>query len=278
MPEGPEIHRAAGKLRRAIANQRAEEVWFAFEHLERNYASTLTGQRIVDVSARGKALLTEFESGLVIYSHNQLYGVWRVVKPNTWPNTTRQLRLAIHTTHRSALLYSASEIEVWETSEIEEHPYIARLGPDPLLPGTTSEAILARYEDARFERRSFSSLLLDQGFVAGVGNYLRSEILHMAEVAPDMRPRDLSPARLQRMAEATITAMQRSFASGGATRSPDEVRELKALGLKRREWRHYVFSRARKACPRCASIIVKETWGGRRLYRCPTCQVLRKEP
>ena len=277
MPEGPEIHRAARKLRRAIAGRPAEQVWFGFEHLERNHAMRLTGQEIVDVSARGKAILTEFESGLVIYSHNQLYGVWRVVKPNTWPNTSRQLRLAIHTTHRSALLYSASEIEVWDRDEIEHHPYIAKLGPDPLSKEASLEAIHARYLDPRFARRSFSSLLLDQGFVAGVGNYLRSEILYMAQVAPDRRPRDLDPEQLALMAQVTVASMQRSFASGGATRTPEEVRELKALGKRRRDWRHYVFGRARRACPRCGESIVKETWGGRRLYRCPDCQVLRKE-
>ena len=279
MPEGPEIHRVARRLRRAVAGRIAEEVWFAFEHLERGYGTRLTGQRIVDVSARGKALLTEFEDGLMIYSHNQLYGVWKVVKPGgrPWPETTsRQLRLAIHTAHRSALLYSASEIEVWDRDSIEEHPYIAKLGPDPLLASTSSLDILLRYQDARFERRSFSSLLLDQGFVAGVGNYLRSEILYMACVAPDMRPRDLSATQLELMSEVTVEAMRRSFASGGATRSPEEVSELKARGVRRREWRHYVFARAGRPCPRCGESIVKETWGGRRLYRCPSCQALRR--
>ncbi len=276
MPEGPEIHRAAARVHRALAGRQTVEVSFAFDHLERQYGTRLTGLRVEEVSARGKALLTTFEDGHVIYSHNQLYGVWKLVKPYAWPKTSRQLRLALHNTYRSALLYSASEIEVWDVDTIDDHPYIAKLGPDPLRSDVDLDLILERYRNTEFARRSFSTLLFDQGFVAGVGNYLRSEILHMAKVAPDERPSDLDEERTRAIAEATVESMRRAFKSGGVTRHPDEVAELKAQGLTRRHWRHYVFSRATRPCPRCGARIEKESWGGRRLYRCPECQPLRK--
>lgn len=75
---------------------------------------------------------------------------------------------------------------------------------------------------------------------------------------------------------ATFDSMKRSFVSGGVTRLPEEVAVLKVQGLTRRHWRHDVFSRAGTPCPRCHTTIEKEMWGGRRLYRCPSYQPLRK--
>ena len=78
MPEGPEIRRAADVLATAVVNKPLTDVWFAFPALK-PYQSALRGTRITSIETRGKALLTHFSNGLTLYSHNQLYGVWRVV-------------------------------------------------------------------------------------------------------------------------------------------------------------------------------------------------------
>lgn len=76
MPEGPEIRRAADNLEAAIKGKPLTDVWFAFAQLK-PYESQLTGQLVTRIETRGKALLTHFSNGLTLYSHNQLYGVWR---------------------------------------------------------------------------------------------------------------------------------------------------------------------------------------------------------
>ena len=152
------------------------------------WGEELTGREVLEVETRGKAMLTHFEGGLTVYSHNQLYGRWVVCRPGKPPETGRSLRLAIENEDRWALLYSASEIEVWPTDELEGHPFLARLGPDALRKGLTGRAITRRLESERFRGRSLAALLLDQAFVAGLGNYLRSEILHVSGVHPRDRP------------------------------------------------------------------------------------------
>jgi formamidopyrimidine-DNA glycosylase len=111
MPEGPEIRRAADKLHRAIAGHIAADVFFAFDHLK-PYEEKLIGRTVTAVKPYGKAMVTYFDNGLGVYSHNQLYGIWVICKPDAVPATRRQLRFAVHTPRRWALLYSASEIEV----------------------------------------------------------------------------------------------------------------------------------------------------------------------
>ncbi len=71
MPEGPEIRRAADKIEAAIKDQVIEEITFGLPKLKR-FTAKLRGHRVSDVETRGKALLTHFDNGLTIYSHNQL--------------------------------------------------------------------------------------------------------------------------------------------------------------------------------------------------------------
>ena len=126
--------------------------------------------------------------------------------------------------------------------------------------------------DPRFARRSLGALLLDQSFFSGVGNYLRSEILHYAAVSPSRRPRDLDDAELMRLARAALTVTQRAYRTRGVTTDPARARRLQASGKPRRAYRHYVFGRAGEGCPRCGDVIIRRTVAGRRLYRCPDCQ------
>ena len=109
MPEGPEIRRAADQLAEAMVGKPLTDVWFAFPQLK-TYEPALMDATINAFETRGKALLTHFSNGLTLYSHNQLYGVWRVVPTGTQPNTTRQLRVRLATADKTILLYSASDI------------------------------------------------------------------------------------------------------------------------------------------------------------------------
>jgi len=77
MPEGPEIRRAADSLEAAVKGKPLTNVWFAFPQLQ-PFATGLMGCTIVRIETRGKALLTHFSNGMTMYSHNQLYGVWRL--------------------------------------------------------------------------------------------------------------------------------------------------------------------------------------------------------
>lgn len=156
MPEGPEIRRAADKIHRALAGNRAQDVFFAFDHLK-PYEDDLVGCTITQVIPYGKALVTAFDNGLGVYSHNQLYGRWVICKPQAVPATGRQLRFAIHTELKWALLYSASEIEVLALNQVPQHPYIAKLGPDTLDITVTPDQVAARALGVAFQRRRFAA-------------------------------------------------------------------------------------------------------------------------
>ena len=271
MPEGLEIKIAADKIAKAIANKPIKEIFFAFEHLK-PYEERLAQQLVIGVDTKGKGMLIRFDNGLSIYSHNQLYGKWMIRKAYNYPNTQRQLRLAIHNAKKSALLYSASDIEVLDDKAIAIHPFLARLGLDILDSKTTTRKVKARLLHKSFQRRRFTSLFLDQSCLAGLGNYLRSEILFVARIHPQLRPIDCGEEQITTLAKAAIKVPQQSYQTKGITNDLKLVEQLKQQGYKRQDYRHWVFNREQRPCYICNTLIVKEIAGGRRCYFCPQCQ------
>jgi endonuclease-8 len=271
MPEGPEIRRAADRIAAVLEGQLIEQAWFGLKRLQR-FGPELSGARVDRVDTRGKALLVRFTNGLNLYAHNQLYGVWRVCPRGRPPETGRSLRVALHTSEHSALLYSASDIAVLTAAEELSHPFLAKLGPDLLDPDLTWRDLARRLNHERFRRRALASLYLDQGYVAGIGNYLRSEILFAAKLNPALRPAQLEVRERNALARATLTLGRRAYQTGGITLPERQVRQLKQLGLRRREYRFAVFDRAGDPCLQCGSTIARHEAGSRRIYHCPACQ------
>jgi endonuclease-8 len=271
MPEGPEIRRAADKISTVLVGQDITRVSFGLPRLRR-HAKSLQGHRVLGVETRGKAMLTHFDHGYSIYSHNQLYGVWKVVQGHRLPETSRSLRLLLQTPSHSAILYSASDISLWRTEELAEHPFLARIGPDIMNADLTWRDVAARLAEPAFSNRELAALYLDQAFLAGNGNYLRSEILHDARIHPRRRPKALGRGEIGRLARSTLTISRRSYQTGGITLAPGLAGSLAKLGLKR-EWRRfYVFGRTDQPCYRCGGTIQRSEVNTRRLYHCPACQ------
>lgn len=271
MPEGPEIRRAADRIERAVAGREATEVRFLFPHLKR-FENCLQGQVVTSIRTHGKAILVRFAGGLSVYTHSQLYGRWYVVSKGKLPRTNRSLRFEIHNNDKSALLYSASEIDVLTPDEVIQHRFLSKLGPDVLAKDVDKDAVLARLKDKRFARRQLHALLHDQGFVAGLGNYLRSEILFVARLHPSRRVGALSALEVETLADCILRVSQQAYRTGGITNNLDHVKVAKAEGMRRSQYRHHVFARGDSVCWTCGTEIHREVLGGRNIFICPSCQ------
>ena len=114
--------------------------------------------------------------------------------------------------------------------------------------------------------------MLDQRSFAGLGNYLRSEILHAAGVHPDDRPCDLDEATLKRWADCIKSVTVQAYEHNGTTVDLKVAEASKARGEPRRMWRHAVFCRNDRPCLNCGELVVRLRYGRRRLDYCPTCQ------
>ena len=131
MPEGPEIKRVADKLSNSLVGKKIYNVRFLYPSISKAY-SLINGFKIISVSSIGKALIINFENGYSLYSHNQLYGKWTVNLKDTNSRTNRSLRVEFITEKKAVRLWSATEILLIPTSEVNENSYIKNLGPDIL--------------------------------------------------------------------------------------------------------------------------------------------------
>lgn len=271
MPEGPEIRIAADAVAGVLRGKSLSAVYFGLESLKR-FEEKLTGRTVTAVDTRGKAMLTRFDNGLVLYSHNQLYGRWYTTRRPRMPDTNRSLRVALHTETHSALLYSASEVDVLTDSELAGHSFLQKLGPDILDPQLTPDHVATRLLSKRFKNRALASLYLDQQFLAGIGNYLRSEILWVARANPAAKPSQLPTRVIESLAKATVSISRRSYRTRGVTLNPGKVAELKQLGLNYGQYRFSVFGRDGLDCYRCGEAIQRLVSAGRNIFVCVTCQ------
>ena len=117
-------------------------------------------------------------------------------------------------------------------------------------------------------------MYLDQSFLAGIGNYLRSEILFVSRVHPARRPMDLGASELERMTRETLRITARSYRTRGITVAPSLERRLRAAAWSFEERRFYVFGREGEHCHECGSKIRRLPVGGRNLFLCTGCQPL----
>ena len=274
MPEGPEIRRAADEVQAALKGHRTLEVWFGLQPLK-SFERQLTGAIVTRVETHGKAMLTRFDNDLTIYSHNQLYGRWCTRPCRQLPETKRQLRLAIHNSRMSALLYSASNIQVLDSEQLSEHPFLSRLGPDLLAAETTSGEILERLNSKNWRNRRLGTLLTDQRFAAGLGNYLRCELLFLNRLHPVTRPSDCGQEQLFRLAESMTGLPRQSYATGGITNDLARAKALMNEGSSFEDARFHLFRRAGRPCYQCGTNIEKQAAGGQVCYICPVCQSAR---
>jgi endonuclease VIII len=267
MPEGPEIFLAARAVHEAVSEQPCS-IKLLYPAIAPK-ARSLRGVRIRRVYARSKAMLTEFANGVVLYSHNQLYGEW-VVHAAGEPLLKRQVRLVINTAKHQTVLYSATDFAWLKAGNEHEHPYIAKLGPEVLSTQVSAAHIAQRL--AQFPRRVIADALLDQHVLAGLGNYLRADILLVARINPLRKISSLAPQELLRIGKATKTLTQRSVQRQGVVRPWAQYQAARKSGADYEAARFYAFDREDAPCWECSTPITRITHSGRGLFYCPACQ------
>lgn len=275
MPEGPEIRKAADKVAKAIVGKQVIKIKFGLSHLKK-WEPDFMGMEVKSIETYGKAMVTRFQAAdktnLNIYSHNQLYGRWVCCPANQVPPSTRQLRIGIYTVDKWALLYSASDILVLSDEEVLQHPFIKKLGKDVLNTETTADYIVEKLISPAYRNRQLGGFLTEQSFVAGLGNYLRCDILFVTGILPTKKPSELSALKIQELAEEILRIPRQSYQTESITNDLDAVEKLMAEGSTLEDARFWVFRRDGLPCYRCGTEIIKKSTGGQPCYICKSCQ------
>ena len=272
MPEGPEIRRIRDKIHKVLVGKEIIESNFYYERIK-DREEFFKNKKIKDITTKGKAMLIRFNNEWTMYSHNQLYGRWTVNLNTTNIKSKRALRVVFKTRKHTVRLWSATDIDLLPTAEEEGHSYLKKIGPDILNETCSLELIERRLKSKNFQKKKASTSMLDQTVFAGIGNYLRSEILFDAKIHPDDRPIDLDKTRITKWAKSIKDISLLAYKTGGFTVSKSIADNNKANGEPRKSYRHAVFMRHNYECSICKSLIERKWYGKRKLDFCPRCQI-----
>ena len=270
MPEGPEIRREADQIQDALGNNELSEIFFKFDHLK-PAEKILKGAKLLFVQTVGKGFILHFDCGYSIYGHNQLYGKW-MFAPSI-PESGRDLRLMLKSQGKYALLYSASEIQFLPTEDVLDIPFVKNnSGLDVLNSRPSDEDTLAYISQNKFQSKSLAALLLDQKFILGMGNYLRSEVLFLSRIHPNAKIADLDIKKLKALARYINLVMIQAYEHKGITNDLERAKKMKLRKFFFEDYRFWVFNRENATCYTCKTSIKRIEKNSRRLYYCPKCQ------
>ena len=298
MPEGPEVRRAADALHDAFAGQpvvslsartKVAKAWLDA------HPDAFAGRRVTGVWSHGKILVGQTEpddagTSAFFASHFMMWGRWHVVDPTDDIAVTRDRRerARIETPRAVAVLFSAPVFEVGIGDPYAHVAHLPTLGPDVLpLGGTPYDAATVRDRALATPERTIGAVLLDQTVLAGIGNYLRAEILWTCRIDPWKTVEALGDSEWACLDLEIPRVCAVAYRTGGRTLGDaDRDRLVSEPGMTYnapQEWstRHAVFRRTNLPCLRCGEPVrqkrqitrADETGDKERIvYFCPVCQ------
>jgi len=276
MPELPEVETIARSLReggrggaalpgriisgielgweRTLAEPRAEE-----------FAVRVVGQQIEDVSRRAKFLILRLSHDSLLV-HLRMSGDMRVeqgvdaagvpLPPGPYD------RLLLYFEDGQRLVFSDARKfgRVWLVSD----PLLVTggLGPEPFDPTLTPEVF---YEMLHSRKRLLKPLLLDQTFLAGLGNIYTDEALHLARLHPTRLSHSLSMEDTARLLDAIRAVLAEGIRRNGAS-----IDWVYRGGDFQNTFR--VYQRTGSPCPTCGHPVERMVIGQRGTHYCPVCQ------
>jgi len=266
MPELPEIASRAREMKAELVGKtiRAVEVLQpkCLNVPPEQFAAALTGARLLDVTFRGKWLFVETTLGWLLLSLG-MGGEILLVTRETLP---AKYRLVFDFEDQSCLA-----VNFWwfgyahyvPAGQLESHTMSARLGPNALdLTLEELGALLTR------QRKRLKSLLLDQGQIAGIGNFYIHDILFRARLHPQRLSNSLSEEEVGALWRAIHDGLQPSLDKGGAWYERDLHGQTG--GFLRAEL--LIGYTEGQPCPVCGAPIEKLKTGGTSSFICPHCQ------
>ena len=270
MPEGPETRRMADSLSRVVKRKKITSSKFLHPAIDSlNSNSTIL---VDDVTSVGKSIIIRLSTGYSIITHNQLYGKWSIHLLKTRIKHNRKLRIEFVSGKKVARLYSATDIVLLKSKDEGKHHYLKNLGPDILDDKIDERIVFDRLISKPFNNRNLGGLLLNQHFIAGLGNYLRSEILFFSGLMPFTRPKNLNETQLSNLSRLIKMVSLRAYYQHGNTIDKEDFFKRFGNINNFRFIRHMVFNRKDQPCFYCSQTIHKIFQSSRRLYYCIECQ------
>lgn len=296
MPELPEVEVVRVGLDKWVRTRKIESVEVLDSRSVRrhtdgaiDFEQTLTGCTLSSVVRRGKFLWMDLE-GLPIpaalVAHLGMSGQLLVEEPDATDEKHLKVRLSLSTLgdfpgelrfvdqrifggmFLSPLVATTDGLPGGAGSE---QPFIpeaaAHIARDVLDPHRNPEDL---YLSLRKRTTEIKRAILDQKVISGVGNIYADEALWQAEISGLRNTATIRRAEVTRLNDALVDVMSRALQAGGTSFDSLYVNVNGASGYFSRSLN--VYGRTGNPCPRCGTLIKRETFMNRGSHYCPKCQ------
>ena len=282
MPELPEVETVRRGLtphlvgaRLAHVDQRRPDLRFP---LPERFAERLTGARVLALDRRAKYLRARLDTGETLVCHLGMSGRFLVegTAPGRFAHAAgddpKHTHVVLKTEAGMTIAFNDARrfgyMDLIATEALDDHPWFAGLGPEPLGPAFGPQVLADAFAG---RRQSVKATLLDQRVVAGLGNIYVCEALHRSAIHPERCAGEVSSPRLKRLAAQIGATLQDAIAAGGST-----LRDYRTAEGSPGYFQHAfkVYGREDDACTRsrCGGVVRRIVQSGRSSFFCSVCQ------
>ncbi|WP_068469437.1 bifunctional DNA-formamidopyrimidine glycosylase/DNA-(apurinic or apyrimidinic site) lyase [Candidatus Protochlamydia phocaeensis] len=274
MPEMPEVHTILTDLEQAgLVGRKIEHADIFWPRTistpdANTFCQHVRHQTIIGLDRRGKYLIFHLSNHLYLLAHLRMTGKLMLMPPDVplSPYVRLQFRLdnqqelRFHDTRKFGRWYLVHHLD----------EVIGKIGPEPLGPDFSLEAFKRLLKG---RKRALKPLLLDQSFLAGLGNIYVDEALWEAGLHPLQPANQLNAQEAKKLYDGIRHVLKRGIESRGTTLGTGRTNYYRLDGTRgQHQTLLNVFRRTGKPCPRCGHIIEKRIVAQRSTHFCPVCQ------
>ncbi len=274
MPELPEVETLVRDLRRAgLAGRRIRAVRLRCPWLIRGcspgaFASRLKNRIIRGISRRGKFIVFRLSGGAALLVHLRMTGQFRRKRPAAPWERHEHIGLLMDN-NREFRYHDTRKFGRWQLTR-QAGRILQKLGPEPLADAFRPAQFAA---DLAQRRRALKPLLLDQSFLAGLGNIYTDEALWEARLHPRRRADSLQRGEARALFLAIRKVLRRGIRDAGTSLGSGKSNFSGLEGRRGKHQNHLrVYQQTGKPCPRCGARIRRLVVSQRSTHICPVCQ------
>lgn len=271
MPEIPEIEtvrvhlelKTKGKVIEKVTVSRAKALNVPVEE----FTGSVTGRQLVDVRRRAKQIIISLSNLHSLVVHFMLEGYVRLFYSGEEVTGNPTIIFTLNSGDQLAFFkLNLGYLHLVPTVNLEAMPELAKLGPEPLSEDFTLENFLGLLAK---RKGMIKPLLMDQEFIAGLGNVYSNETLFCSRIMPDRKTSHLNEVERSKLYHCIRDILSQATKLGGVYEEKFASDDKLTGGF---EPYLQVAYRTGQPCYGCSHPIETKRVGGRNAFYCPVCQ------
>lgn len=276
MPELPEVETIVQGLKPEILNHKIIDIKINYSKILENmspekFRKNLLNKHFTNISRRAKYIIFHISDKKYLILHLRMTG--KLLVKNNDDKASKHDHVVFLLDNGKQIFYNDTRKfgRFYLTNNPEEK--LGKLGPEPL----GSEFLFEKFSSKLSKsQRNIKALLLDQHFVAGLGNIYTDEALWEAKIHPQQSAYQISTIKRKALFQAIKNVIRKGIENRGTSLGDGKTNYVSSdnnSGKNQHELN--VFARTGEPCPNCQSLIKKIVVSQRGTHFCPKCQKLK---